>query len=351
MANSKVVQISDDNTTWYRLTSGTAELTVTNESVDDSVLGQTYASAFSSLATWELSADNIFKGVAGYEVDILKTGTPTATTGESMSLVSGLTYETTTASRNLWDYNATTTIYDDGVAVDAADIESINYLLGRVTFVSGYTVTGPITADFSYMAVSSYGCFTSMTLTQTQDANDDTCFQDARTNGGMRQNVAGLRTVSLSASGYKRSGFDPISELLARDILVLEIRADGNAYSKARGYFQISSAAPFGGSVGENPTTSVDFTLYVPSADFVPFTWTHDLVNTTLNQAVLLALTAYADQTNLFVRILPNGTSDLTGGWTGEVVVTDLSLESSVDGVSVFTFNCAGDGSLTSTTP
>lgn len=350
MASKKVIRVSDDNVTFYSVPATTMDLTVTTEATDDSILGQTFTSQFPSLATWEISSDAISKGVSGYEVDILKTGTPTATTGEVMSLVSGLTYETATESRNLWDYNATTTIYDDGTPVDAADIESINYLLGRVTFVSGYVPAGAITADFSYMSTSSYGCFNSMTLTQTQDANDDTCFQDARLNNGLRTNVAGMRTVSLSASGYRRAGFDPISELLARDVLVLEIRSDEDGYSKARGYFTISSATPFSGAVGENDQTSVEFMLYVPSSDFLPFAWTHDLVNTNLSQAVLIILDAFANQTDIYVELLPNGVADRTGGWTGAAVVTDASLESSVEGTPVFSFTSTGSGALTPTT-
>ena len=40
---------------------------------------------------------------------------------------------------------------DNGVTVAAANIASIDYLFGQVTFVGGYTVTGPVTMDASYI--------------------------------------------------------------------------------------------------------------------------------------------------------------------------------------------------------
>lgn len=49
----------------------------------------------------------------------------------------------------LWAPSQTTTIYDDGDEVASSDIESIDYANGIVTFVSSYTPTGTITADFT----------------------------------------------------------------------------------------------------------------------------------------------------------------------------------------------------------
>jgi hypothetical protein len=89
--------------------------------------------------------------VAGSSTSLYTGGTPTAVTGEPAALVSGKTYRITDAARRVIDWRTAVTVEDDGAAVAASDIESIDYLHGRVTFAAGYTPTTPITLDYSYV--------------------------------------------------------------------------------------------------------------------------------------------------------------------------------------------------------
>lgn len=91
--------------------------------------------------------------VAGYGSHIYKEGTPTGMTGEALSLVSGKTYRITDRSKRLLDPTVAITVYDNASPVSASNIETIDLLLGKVTFVSGYSVVGAITMDATYIPI------------------------------------------------------------------------------------------------------------------------------------------------------------------------------------------------------
>lgn len=75
-------------------------------------------------------------------------GTPlTAQTLTIVGTSSTKTYQAPLGNR-LWAPDQTTTIYDNGTAVATANY-TIDYPNGTVTFVTAYTVTGPVTADFT----------------------------------------------------------------------------------------------------------------------------------------------------------------------------------------------------------
>ena len=89
---SKLIRLSTDNTTFTSLPSNAGDLSSDGEVVDDSILGNTFESGFTSILNWTLSADGIYKGVPGYQTCILKQGTSTFATTEDLSLVSGQEY-------------------------------------------------------------------------------------------------------------------------------------------------------------------------------------------------------------------------------------------------------------------
>jgi hypothetical protein len=76
-------------------------------------------------------------------------GFGTNLTGQVLAQV-GITksYQAPLGNR-LWAPDQPKTIYDNGIAVVAANIASYDYPNGIVTFASGYTVIGPVTADFT----------------------------------------------------------------------------------------------------------------------------------------------------------------------------------------------------------
>src|SRR5690606_15772420 len=123
-------------------------------------------------------------------------GTSTAMNASPMELVSGKTYKITDATKNVFDYSKAITFSDTAVAIDEANIESINWLFGQVTFVDGYTPGGAITVTGFYLPMSEVSRANSFTLTQTAETIDRTDYAIARGNDGYRVFDPGLRTIS-----------------------------------------------------------------------------------------------------------------------------------------------------------
>ena len=108
---AKLIRVSDDGGLTYNSVPGPdGELTNNGEAIDDTVLGQTFNSEFTGLITWSINTTGYYKGVPGYCGKILKQGTPVATTGEAMSLVTGQTYQIDDATKELWDRTAPLTV-------------------------------------------------------------------------------------------------------------------------------------------------------------------------------------------------------------------------------------------------
>lgn len=340
---AKKIQISDDNgVTWYTLPGNSGELNSEAGSIDDTVYGQSYKSTQSGLIGWTLSANGLYKGFAGYVADLRITGTPVAMVGEAMSLVTGKTYQVTLAARRSFDPAAAITVYDGGTPVVAADIASIDYLFGRVTFAVGYTVSGAVTVDASYLPLSTIARASGFTLTQTTDSVDDTDFETAQANDGHRVYKAGLKTVSLALNGIYSASNNWRTLLFARERVLIEINPDGAGKSVARGFFK-PTAAGQSGNVGDQEAATATFPLSVPDIDLMqyPFSWIHD-PSTTLNPAILRALAAWQNDYMYSYRYLFDGTN----GFEGDGIVTDLSLAGGLEVMNEFTVNVQGSGQM-----
>jgi hypothetical protein len=339
---SKVVRVSDDaGANWYPIPGPSGSISLDGDQLDDTILGQTYESGLTGLITWSVQGDGYYKGFAGYNSDLKKSGTLTAVTGQAMTLVSGKTYRITDVSREVWDWNAALVVYDNAVAVDAADIESIDYLFGRVTFDSGYTVVGPVTIDVSFYPLATFGRGQDYTLTQTTNALDDSHFQGVQANGGFRMHAAGLRTVTLEVNGihYPADGWQQV--LSDREAILIEINPDGNNKSRARGWFRLTTVNEEG-NVGDNEMESLSFVLSVADAEVDPFGWDH-ASDTTLPTAIVKILNSFESQANIMVQYLYDGIA----GFEGDSVVTDCSLSSGIDDMTNLSFTFTGDGELT----
>ena len=63
---AKVIQISSDGgSNWNNLPGSTGAFSADAESVDDTILGQTFSSSDIGLQGWSVSSDGIFKGFSG----------------------------------------------------------------------------------------------------------------------------------------------------------------------------------------------------------------------------------------------------------------------------------------------
>lgn len=344
---AKRIRVSDDSgVNYYTLPGNTGSVSDEAGEIDDTIFGQDFGSTQTGLIQWTIEANGLFKGFAGYVATIKKSGTPTAFTDEAMSLVSGKTYKITDATKNIWDRNAAVTFEDAGTPIAAADIEQINYLYGTVTFVGTYVPTGAITAATgSYLPTTTLGCANGFTLTQTANANDNTCMDTAKANDGMHTYEYGLKTVSLDLNGIYKAANGLRALLLSRAELIIEVNPDGNGKTVARGFFKPINRGQ-SGDVGDIEQETSTFNLSVPddpeSLMPYPFGW-QIAADSTLSIAVQKCLTAWENKELVLVQYLADGTN----GFEGDAVITDLSLAGGLEVMNEFTVNFQGSDTTT----
>lgn len=349
MSNKRITVSDDAGATNWTLPGNTGELKLENAQVDDTVFGQPWDSQNPSLGQWSISANGLFKGVAGYSVVLKKPGTATTMTAEACTLVSGKTYQITAAIKRVISYLDALTVLDN--AVDhTADVLSIDYLAGTITFKAAYTPTGPITVTGKYIPLVVMAKAKSFTLTQTCAAIDTSCYDSAQANGGWRTFDPGLNTLKLSVGHIFVASNAWLTTLEGRGIVYVELDLDASNVGKtvARGFFKVGTTTR-NGKQGDLEMETVELGLWVPDGALVqwPFQWY--FAASALSTALQKILLAFQGFTKLTVTYLPTGAtgaSPLDGG-QGLAVVTNASLANSVDGQNEFTAEFRGDGTLT----
>ena len=349
---AKLIQISPDGgTTWNPLPGSEGAFNVEAEAISDTILGQSYSSAEVGLVTWSVSSDGIFKGFPGYTCDILKSGAGGSAVGEACSIVGGKTYEVDDITRSVWD-RSVAIVVDDGGVDHTADVESIDYLFGRVTFKDAYTVTGAVTVDVDYFTTVVIGRANSYTLTMTADQIDESDFQTVQGNNGTRVFSPGLRTVALELGGIFDATENFKTDLTDRNELIIEVRPAGDVTTIARGFFKPASAGQ-SGSVGALEEETVTFNLYVPDETVnpqisYPFQWRFE--NTILNAAIQNAITSWLGELKTYeVRYMPQGaiTQSPLDAIEGAVIFTDISLSGGLSNMNVFNIEMVGAAGFT----
>ncbi len=353
MAAKKIRISNDAGTTWAELPGSEGSFDTDAESVDDTILGQSFKSTDIGLLGWSVSSDGIFKGFSGYLAELKQVGSPVTFTAEAMTLVSGKTYAIDEATKEIWDRSEPTMdILDTAASVDAADILNIDYLFGRVTFVASYTPSGAITATGKSFPVSAVGCSNTYNLSMTADAIDDSCFSTAQANGGVRTFQAGLRSVSLELNGIFDATPNFKDVLLNRTEIIIEIDPAGDGSSIARGFFKLVTTGQ-SGAVGALEDEALNFELTVPDettnpAVELPFNWRHTA--TTLNLSIQWALESWLSELNTYmVSYLPTGAEGASplDGIEGAFVVTDISLSGGLSNMNTFQIELQGTGAYT----
>lgn len=340
---AKRVRISvDSGSSWATLPGNTASISNEAGEIDDTIFGQDFESIQSGLIGWTVEANALYKGFAGYVGTIKKSGTPTNMSAEAMQLVSGKTYRVTNAAKRTLNRSAVITVLDNGNPVNAANIASIDHLFGRVTFAGSYTPTTPVAITTQYLPLANVGKVRDFTLTQTANAIDKTTRDEANVNEGHREFGYGLKSVSVECSGVYDASNGFLDLLAAREELILEINPDGQGKSVAKGFFKPSSTGSQG-DVGDLEEETITFSLSVPDDESVevPFKWLH-ASDTTLNQAVVDCLESWQNSTPIMIAYLPDGVA----GVEGEAVITDMTMESPMEGMNEFTVNVQGSGAL-----
>lgn len=345
MVAAKTVSISSDDITYYVLPGNTGEFNNELGLLDDTIFGQPYKSTQAGISGWQIKSQAFWKGFAGYVATIKLTGTPTTMTAEACSLVSGKTYKITSATKSIID-PATALVVLDNAVDHTADVLSVDYVMGRVTFKSAYTVTAPVTVTGKYLPTTAIASAQSFTLTMTAEATDTTDFATAQANGGQRTFVQGLQTVSMEVKGFQNATNAWRTKLNARTPIVIDISPDGGGLSIMRGFFDVTTQN-LSGTVGNIENESIKLMLQVPATAntpsllSAPFSILH--TSTTLATAVQKVLDGFLNATLPYVKYLPDGTN----GVKGAGVVTDCSFSSGVDAMNQFTVNIQGSGALT----
>lgn len=337
---SKRVQISADaGATWYTFPGDKSDYGTQATDIKDTIFGQDYESGQTGLANWNESCNGLFKGFAGYVTKIMKSGTPTTMTASPMSLVSGKIYKITDATKNVWDRLTAVTVLDNAAAVSAANILSIDYLFGVVTFIPAYTPTGAITVTGKYLPTIQVAGANGFTLTQSANSVDNTDYVLAQANSGLRVYTYGLKTVKLSLKGFYKASNAFQALILARSECIVEINLDGTGLTCARGWFKPLTTQQ-SGNVGELESSSLDFTLSVPDQVGItlPFKWVFN-TGSTLSMALQIALNNWQSGTTLAkINYLADGTT----GFKGDAIITDLSLSGGLDVMNEFSLKFQG---------
>jgi predicted secreted protein len=226
-------------------------------------------------------------------------------------------------------------------AVDhTADVQSIDYLNGTVTFKSAYTVTGAVTITAQYVPTTVIAKSRSFTLTQGAAEIDETSYDSALANGGWREYQIGLKNTRLEIRGIYDASLNLQTALASRSLLYIDVAPANDANTIFRGFFKRST---FGqaGDVGALEDSTVTMDLFVPDGDLVerPFGW-YFSNNSNLNTAVKKALGSWQNKTPIKIQYLPDGVT----GYAGDAIVTECTLANSFDGLNEFRFTFRGDG-------
>jgi hypothetical protein len=193
---------------------------------------------------------------AAYKVTIKKSGDSTAFTAEATTGTGVGPYQITTAAKRILDRAVTPTFKLDGVAIEASDIASIDYLQGKVTFKT--SKTGAVTADGSYMPMTVVGGAKGYKLSLTSKLVDDTDFASAQASD-TRSRSAGLKGVALELSRFDDLEGELKALLDAGTAVVVEIGQAAGTIIR-RGWFKLLKDDQSGG-VEDLETESLSFKL------------------------------------------------------------------------------------------
>jgi hypothetical protein len=183
----------------------------------------------------------------GYVATVRISGTSTSFTGEATTDVGGThtTYQITDTTKRVLDPGTTPTVKADGVALSAA-LYTLNYLWGKVTFLSARGSGEVITVDGNYLPTYAAATAKEFANDYGGDLLDTTKFSS----NGEKEREYGLHDVSGSLSVIEdlltdhdsTGGTRKLATVLTGNALVvLETSPDGT--NKFRGFVKFDKAS------------------------------------------------------------------------------------------------------------
>lgn len=338
--SSKIFEVSKDDITYAIMPGNDASVDLEAEGLDNTVFGADFSSELKGIISHSFSANAMFRETAGYEARIRRVGSAVGFTNEATTLI-GDWYSIVDRDLSIWDFTAAVTVSDASGAIDAADIAEIDYLQGRVRFVSTFTPDGAVTVSGDYLPSEVFGCFNSIDLTQSSDTIETGCFETVGAANGYQFYKPTLRTVSLDAEGFYRESNDFAQILQSRDRFIIEVDVEGDGEAVARGYYTVASDG-FSGGPGGDETESVSFTLAVPEG-VKPFSW-YLGVNSKIPTGLRWVIESWENKQDINYRYFPEGRTKK--GIKGLAVITDCSISVSLDSIGEASVSGQGTGAV-----
>jgi len=340
---TKKVQISSDNITFYDIPAENSSLNLSDTLQENTDLTNTsgFKSRIYGLKDFNISADGNYKPDTTYQFDIKRGGTPTAFTGEAFSNTVGDSFQIDDTSKQIFDRSASFTFFDNGVEIDSAQILSIDYLTGTVTFSS--PIVGPVTGDGTFIPVSTQDCITTGSIDMSVELEEDTCIE-TNTNG-FKTRVGKLKDVSISLTQFNDLNKEYFDILNAGEVVLVDIAIGSSDIQTIRGWFLVESSND-SSSVTDLETQEVS--LQLDGDTDSSFTWIYPASG--YSDALKTMTDAYFSNplATVYINVIP---ADITAnGYSGPVLIESFSLSLDINGKVTFTSSFQGNGELISLT-
>jgi|TARA_R110000803_G_scaffold210841_1_gene284324 hypothetical protein len=198
--------------------------------------------------------------IVGYNATLKVTGTPTGLSSEAMSTVSAVanTYQVTDAAKRILDRAATLTFTEGStagrVSIAAAQITSIDYLFGRVTFSS--TQAEPVRVVGNYLPAAVVAGAHAFSMDLSREVLDDTDF----TSTGWRSRKSGLMDAAISVTRWDSVDKVYLNLIQAGTPVVMEIKPLGTTAAMLRGFF-VPESENKSGDVGGLESAELSYLL------------------------------------------------------------------------------------------
>ena len=196
----------------------------------------------------------------------------TNSTNEASDLsTDGVSLSINSTAKRHWDRTSTApAIFVSGATASdiSADVESINYVKGIVTFTTPHSTSTTITMDVDYLTSSYLAGGRNWSVDVDSDMLDVTAFSTTATDVTWRTFVAGLNGAEVSIERlFQDSTANVFWDALAAGSsnFIVELVPDGAGGDRFEGFARVSQFSPsveIDGTADEGVTLTVDGVLY-----------------------------------------------------------------------------------------